>query len=111
MACCALFLSTPRPPPLLAAHRRPPLASCSGLRRREGCPCSCASSSSSSGRADPQERPPRPRQQKQRTQRPGRGDTIDPVGFLAKHGISDRAFAQFLRDRVVRQRERRHSCA
>uniref|UniRef100_A0A0E0HQV5 1,4-alpha-glucan branching enzyme n=1 Tax=Oryza nivara TaxID=4536 RepID=A0A0E0HQV5_ORYNI len=108
MDSCALFLSTPRPPPpLVPAHRRRPLASRSGLRRREGCPCSCASSSSSSGRAGSQDRPPRPWQQKQRTQRPGRGEAIDPVGFLAKHGISDRAFAQFLRDRYKALKDRR----
>lgn len=26
-------------------------------------------------------------------------DGIDPVGFLSKHGITDKAFAQFLRER------------
>uniref|UniRef100_M8D129 Uncharacterized protein n=1 Tax=Aegilops tauschii TaxID=37682 RepID=M8D129_AEGTA len=42
----------------------------------------------------------RPRQRKQRTgQRPGSGSAVDPVGFLVKTGVSDRAFAQFLRDR------------
>ncbi|KAF0895029.1 hypothetical protein E2562_005015 [Oryza meyeriana var. granulata] len=120
MASSALFLLTPRPPPplLVAAHRRPPLASrahlpTTSLRRREDCPCRCASSSSSassspsSDRAGPEERPPRSRQQKQRTQRPGRGNAIDPVGFLAKHGISDRAFAQFLRDRYKALKDRR----
>uniref|UniRef100_A0A0D9WR34 1,4-alpha-glucan branching enzyme n=1 Tax=Leersia perrieri TaxID=77586 RepID=A0A0D9WR34_9ORYZ len=126
MSSCALFLLTPQPPPpLVAVERRPPLASRAGghlpttnhcrLRRREGCPwpCRCASSSSSSSsspssssrRTGPQERPPKPRQQKQR---PARADAIDPVGFLAKHGISDRAFAQFLRERFELMGMHRH---
>ncbi|XP_040380868.1 1,4-alpha-glucan-branching enzyme 3, chloroplastic/amyloplastic isoform X2 [Oryza brachyantha] len=113
MASCP-FLFTPRSPPLIATHRRPtlasrahlPVSSRSRLSRREGCPCRCASSSSS-GRDGPQERPPRSRQRKQRTQRPSRDDAIDPVGFLAKHGISDRAFAQFLRDRYKALKDRR----
>lgn len=29
----------------------------------------------------------------------GRKDGIDPAGFLAKHGITNKAFAQFLRER------------
>ncbi|KAG8075748.1 hypothetical protein GUJ93_ZPchr0006g43795 [Zizania palustris] len=116
MASCSIALGRP-PPPLAAEPRRPPLSSGarlpttrhSRLRRRDGCPCRCvpsssSSSSSSSGRTGPQERAPRPRQQKQRT---SRGDAVDPVGFLTKHGISDRAFAQFLRDRHKALKDRR----
>ena len=99
---------TPRPPPALVdAGRFPPLAGSADLPtsrrprpgRRHGHRCDSSSSSSA-----PRDRPPRPRQQRQRSQRPGgRGDVVDPVGFLAKLGVSDRAFAQFLRDRYVLQ--------
>ncbi|XP_048545342.1 1,4-alpha-glucan-branching enzyme 3, chloroplastic/amyloplastic [Triticum urartu] len=119
MASCPLFLLAPQPPPPLVTARHCP-SPLSGrahprisygaprLRRRQSCRCSsspCSSSSSSSG---PRERSPRPRQQKQRTeQRPGRGSAVDPVGFLVKTGVSDRAFAQFLRDRHKALKDRR----
>jgi hypothetical protein len=107
MALWPLYLLTPRPPPLLVdAAPCPPLAGLPTSRRRRllgrrhGLTFSCDSSSSSS--PAPRDRPPRPRTQRQRTQRAGgRGDAVDPVGFLTKLGISDRAFAQFLRDRYV----------
>nr|CAB3470324.1 unnamed protein product [Digitaria exilis] len=108
MASCPLFLVNPRWP-LADAGRYPPLARSAHvatsrhprlrlrLGRQHGYLFRCDSSSSSSA---PPDRPPRPRQQRQRSQRPGgRGDAVDPVGFLAKLGVSDRAFAQFLRDR------------
>ncbi|KAI4965220.1 hypothetical protein ZWY2020_054982 [Hordeum vulgare] len=120
MASCPLFLLAPQPPPLLVAarHCRSPLAgsahpltSCRHprLRRRQSCRCSSSPSSSSSSSSGPRERSPRPRQQKQRTeQRPGRGSSaVDPVGFLVKTGVSDRAFAQFLRDRHKALKDRR----
>ena len=109
MASCPLFLMSPRyPPALVDAGHYPPLAGSADLPtsrrprprpgRRYGYRCNSSSSSA------PRDRPPRPRQQRQRSQRPGgRGDVADPVGFLAKLGVSDRAFAQFLRDRYVLQ--------
>ncbi|VAI76842.1 unnamed protein product [Triticum turgidum subsp. durum] len=112
MASCPLFLLAPQPPPPLVTARHCP-SPLSGrahprisygaprLRRRQSCRCSSSPSSSSSSSSGPRERSPRPRQQKQRTeQRPGRGSAVDPVGFLVKTGVSDRAFAQFLRDRT-----------
>ncbi|CAM0910564.1 unnamed protein product [Alopecurus aequalis] len=119
MASCPPFLLAPQPPPSLVAvsHCRSPLAgrahhltSCRAprLRRRQTCRCSSSPSSSSSSSSGPHERSPRPRQQKQRTeQRPGRGGAVDPVGFLAKTGVSDREFAQFLRDRHKALKDRR----
>ncbi|CAM0149915.1 unnamed protein product [Urochloa decumbens] len=117
MSSCLLFLMTPRPPPppLIHADRYPPLAGSANLpTSRRPCPrpgqrhgylFRCDSSSSSSA---PRDRPPRPRQQRQRSQRPGgRGDAVDPVGFLAKLGVTDRAFAQFLRDRHKALKDRR----
>ncbi|CAN6195153.1 unnamed protein product [Urochloa humidicola] len=112
MSSCLLFLMTPRPPPLVHAGRYPPLAGRANLptsRRprpgpgwRHGYLFRCDSSFSSSASRD---RPPRPRQ---RLERPGgRGDAVDPVGFLAKLGVTDRAFAQFLRDRHKALKDRR----
>lgn len=102
MALYPLYLLTPRPPPLLvdAGPCRPVVGLPPSRRRRllgrlHGFSFRCDSSSSSA--SAPRDRPPRPRQQRQR----GRGDALDPVGFLTKHGISDRAFTQFLRDRYV----------
>ncbi|TVU10654.1 hypothetical protein EJB05_44198, partial [Eragrostis curvula] len=118
MALCSLYLLTPRPPPLLVdatprtpragravlpTGRRPRL-----LGRRRSFTFRCDSSSSSSSASGPRDRPPRSRQQRQRTQRPsGRGDAVDPVGILSKLGISDRVFAQFLRDRHKALKDRR----
>ncbi|VAI89236.1 unnamed protein product [Triticum turgidum subsp. durum] len=119
MASCPLFLLAPQPPPPLVAarHCRSPLAgsahpltSCRAprLRRRQSFRCSSSPSSSSSSSSGPRERSPRPRQRKQRTeQRPGSGSAVDPVGFLVKTGVSDRAFAQFLRDRHKALKDRR----
>ncbi|CAN6207729.1 unnamed protein product [Urochloa humidicola] len=109
MSSCLLFLMTPRPPPpLVHADRYPPLVGSANFPnsrrprprpgRQHGYLFRCDSSSSSA----PRDLPPRQRQQRQRSQRPGgRGDAVDPVGFLAKLGVTDRAFAQFLRDRYV----------
>ncbi|KAG0453891.1 hypothetical protein HPP92_025195 [Vanilla planifolia] len=44
---------------------------------------------------------------KQQQQRKSGEDAIDPVGFLSKVGISDRAFAQFLRERYKALKDRR----
>ncbi|KAF7096503.1 hypothetical protein CFC21_098435 [Triticum aestivum] len=119
MASCPLFLLAPQPPPPLVTARHCP-SPLSGrahprisygaprLRRRQSCRCSSSPSSSSSSSSGPRERSPRPRQQKQRTeQRPGRGSAVDPVCFLVKTGVSDRAFAQFLRDRHKALKDRR----
>ncbi|KAI3466267.1 hypothetical protein Pfo_022930 [Paulownia fortunei] len=55
-----------------------------------------------------QSQPQGPQQQQQHSQRPrkktrlldtDKKDGIDPVGFLTKHGITNKAFAQFLRER------------
>ncbi|KAJ6833770.1 1,4-alpha-glucan-branching enzyme 3, chloroplastic/amyloplastic isoform X1 [Iris pallida] len=73
---------------------------------RRSC-CRCNSS--------PQEKPPnpKPRPPKQQSQlqrlfpaRKPEAD-VDPVGFLPKYGIDDRAFAQFLRDRHKALKDRR----
>jgi 1,4-alpha-glucan branching enzyme len=113
MASCPPFLLAPQPPPPLVAVRlrRSPLAGRAHLltsrstprpRRRQSFRSSSSPSSSSSSSSGPRKRSPRPQQRTE--QRPGRGSgsAVDPVGFLAKTGVSDRAFAQFLRDRYVR---------
>ncbi|XP_039125022.1 1,4-alpha-glucan-branching enzyme 3, chloroplastic/amyloplastic [Dioscorea cayenensis subsp. rotundata] len=54
-----------------------------------------------------QEQPPKSKQKP--SQSPGRKSEtdVDPVGFLSKYGISDRAFAQFLRDRHKALKDRK----
>lgn len=56
-----------------------------------------------------QQQPQNPRKQSQRPRKKSpppdsdRKDGIDPAGFLAKHGITNKAFAQFLRERWVEE--------
>ncbi|XP_051133984.1 1,4-alpha-glucan-branching enzyme 3, chloroplastic/amyloplastic isoform X2 [Andrographis paniculata] len=72
-------------PPLNSAGVRvffPPIRS-----RKFSCKCS-----------DSQQSPQQKQSQRPR-KKPQKLDGIDPVGFLDKHGISNKAFAQFLRER------------
>ncbi|OAY77721.1 1,4-alpha-glucan-branching enzyme 3, chloroplastic/amyloplastic [Ananas comosus] len=87
------LLSRPRPKPKPKTWRK-----CSG------------STSSFSAAAQEEENPPTQRQQRRQQQRQkpkSEPDVVDPVGFLTKLGISDRAFAQFLRDRHKVLKDRR----
>lgn len=47
----------------------------------------------------PQQPPPPPKQPKKKKNVTEGEKGVDPVGFLTKHGISNKAFAQFLRER------------
>ncbi|KAL0310998.1 UNVERIFIED_CONTAM: 1,4-alpha-glucan-branching enzyme 3, chloroplastic/amyloplastic [Sesamum angustifolium] len=58
------------------------------------CNCSAADHPQSQPR-----RSQRPRKKKKQQLDADKKDGIDPVGFLAKHGITNKAFAQFIRER------------
>ncbi|KAL1567005.1 1,4-alpha-glucan-branching enzyme 3, chloroplastic/amyloplastic [Salvia divinorum] len=89
----SLFSSIPINSPLLTTNSA---AHSTGGRVFLPSKCKCFA-------ADQQPQAPRNKSQKPRQKPPppdsDRKDALDPAGFLSKHGITNKAFAQFLRER------------